>query len=161
MSNLDHLAGEPLDGRDLQILDSVRDLWTAVDPVPDGLSERIRFAMSVASLEAEVARIVDDSEALAGVRSVYERATSLTFETNSVSAMLDIDEVDPDHVDITGWVSELDTEVELRERSRSRITHTDGNGRFEFIGIEHGLVQLVFRPGEAGTPTIITPAIEL
>ena len=161
MNDLEDLAQGPMDQNDIEILGSLREMWDAVDPLPEGLTDRIQFAMSVASLEAEVARIVEESEALASVRSTYERATSVTFETSSVSAMLDIDEVGPDTVDITGWVSVKPMEVELRESSRSRFTHTDANGRFEFAGITRGLVHLVFRASEPGSRPIITPAIEL
>lgn len=161
MSDLERLAAEPMDEQDLHLLDVLRQLWEAADPVPQDLTERIRFAMSVASLEAEVARIVEQSDALAGVRSTYERATSVTFETSSLSAMLDIDQIDTDHVDLTGWVSVTDVEIELRERHRSTFAEADGNGRFEFRGVERGLVHLVIRPHETGSQTVITPAIEL
>lgn len=161
MKDVEDLARGPMDPEDIKILGALREMWNAVDPVPDGLADRIQFAMNVAALEAEVARIVEESEALAFVRSTYERATSVTFETSSVSAMLDIDEVGPDTVDITGWVSVKPMEVELRERSRSRFTHTDANGRFEFTGITRGLVHLVLRANEPGSRAIITPAIEL
>lgn len=161
MKDVEDLARGPMDPEDIKILGALREMWNAVDPVPDGLADRIQFAMNVAALEAEVARIVEESEALAYVRSTYERATSVTFETSSVSAMLDIDEVGPDTVDITGWVSVKPMEVELRERSRSRFTHTDANGRFEFTGITRGLVHLVLRANEPGSRAIITPAIEL
>lgn len=87
-----------------------------------------------------MARIVEETEALAAVRSTYERAMSVTFETSSVTAMLDIDEVDQDTVDITGWISVKQVEVELREHNRSRFTRTDSNGRFEFSGISRGLI---------------------
>lgn len=161
MSDIERLASEPMDEQDLRILDTLRSMWESADPVPTGLTECIRFAMSVASLEAEVARIVEQSDALAGVRSTYERATSVTFETSSLSAMLDIDQIDADHVDLTGWVSITDVEVELRERHRSTFVQADSNGRFEFRGIERGLVHLVIRPSEPGSQTVITPALEL
>ncbi len=161
MNEMEDLIQGPIDETDREILGALREMWDAVDPVPDGLTDRIQFAMSVACLEAEVARVVEESEALAFVRSTYERATSVTFETSSVTAMLDIDEVGPDTVDITGWVSVKPMEVELRERNRSRFTHTDANGRFEFTGITHGLVHLVLRASEPGSRAIITPAIEL
>ncbi len=161
MNEEERMALEPLDEQDARILESLREMWDAKDPVPDGITDRIGFAMSVALLEAEVARIVEESEALAAVRSTYERATSVTFETSSVTTMLDIDEVGPDTVDVTGWVSVKPVEVELREQHRSSFAHTDSNGRFEFRAIRRGLVHLVLRPSEQGIRTIITPAIEL
>ena len=161
MDAIENMASEPMDEADEALLDSLRKMWDAVDPVPEGFTDRIQFAMSVASLEAEVARIVEEAESLTAVRSTYERAMSVTFETSSVTAMLDIDELDPDTVDITGWISVKEVEVELRERNRSRFTHTDSNGRFEFSGISRGLIHLVLRPKDPGSRAIITPAIEL
>ena len=49
------LAAEPLDEVDAVLLGGLRDLHEVLDPVPGDLLDRIKFAMSVASLEAEVA----------------------------------------------------------------------------------------------------------
>lgn len=160
--DLDRLAEEPLDAHDASILAAVKDLWSAADPPPTGMSDRIRFAMTVASLEADLARIVADEPIGAGVRTAYERTTSVTFESGSVSAMLDIDEVAPGRVDITGWLSVFPAEVVLHERRQTRTTRTDSTGRFVFSDVEPGLVHLVLhlidRPGSR---PIITPVIEL
>jgi len=160
--DLDRLATEPIDEQDLRILAHVRDLWTNLDPPSDGLTDRIRFAMTVASLEAELARVVPDLPAEAGVRTAYERTTSVTFESGSLSAMLDIDEVGPGRVDLTGWLSAHPADVELRERNRTRTVRTDGAGRFVFSAVERGLVHLVVRlVDRPDARPIITPTIEL
>lgn len=160
--DLDRLAAAELDETDEQILAELRDLWSAADPPPEGMTERIRFAMTVASLEAEVARIVEESLAGAGVRSAYERASTVTFTSGSLSAMIDIEADEDDRVRISGWVSEASVEVELRERHRSRTTVVDASGRFGFGAVERGLVHFVFRrTDDPGSQPVITPTIEL
>jgi hypothetical protein len=160
--DLDRLALEELDDTDSRILAELRDLWSAADPPPDGLADRIRFAMTVASLEAEVARIVEESLAGAGVRSTYERASTITFTSGSLSAMIDIEAAEDDRVRVDGWVSESAVEVELRERHRSRTAQVDAAGRFSFGAVERGLVHFVFRrTDEPGSRPVITPTVEL
>ena len=159
--DLDRLSADPLDDTDGHILAELRDLWTAADPAPEGMTDRVRFAMTVASLEAEVARIVEESLTGSGVRSVYERATTVTFTSGSLSAMIDIDSSE-DGVGISGWVSEADVEVELRERHRSRTTVVDGSGRVSLGWVERGLVHFVFRrTDDSSAHPVITPTIEV
>lgn len=50
MNDLEDLAQGPMDQNDIEILGSLREMWDAVDPLPEGLTDRIQFAMSVASL---------------------------------------------------------------------------------------------------------------
>lgn len=161
--DLDRLATAGLDETDEEILADLRALWDSVDPPPEQLTERVQFAMTVASLEAEVARIVQESTALAGVRADYERVNTVTFASDSVSAMIDIEAGgDGAGVSVHGWVSEASVEVELRERHRSRSTRADATGRFSFEGVEPGLVHFVFRHlGDDPQRPVITPTIEL
>lgn len=164
LDELDELARGELDATDVQILQELRGLWTAVDPPPDGLTERVQFAMTVAALEAEVARIVQQGALeSAAVRSDYERVSTMTFASESVSAMIDIEDGGADgRRTVHGWVSENAIEVELRERHRSRRVAVDATGRFSFEGVEPGLVHFVFRHTTGGDERpVITPAFEL
>ena len=61
--NMDTFADGPLDDEDLMVLQLVRDMLDSVDPMPAELTERAKFAMSVALLHAEVASIVGIKEA--------------------------------------------------------------------------------------------------
>src|SRR6476620_78243 len=66
-------AGE-IDEQDLRVLATRRAVVQARDPVPSGLAERAKFAMSVAALEAEIAEITTTTAELAGVRATqYDR----------------------------------------------------------------------------------------
>ena len=154
-------AAEPIDDLDLRALATLRDACEEIDPVPEGLVDRVTFAMSVAPLEAQIAQIVRESS-LASVRGTdYDRADTVTFAGDGVSVMVTIEHTASTRVDIAGWVSEGDVEVELRERGRTRSSRTDTEGRFTFAGVERGLVNFVLRRSDPEASPIITPAIEV
>lgn len=152
-----------LDDLDLRALATLRAVWQASDPVPSGLAERAKFAMSVAALEAEVAEITTTTAELAGVRTTaYDRAGTVTFSSDRLSAMITIEVVDGTKARISGWVTTGPTAVELRERSGTQETTTDEAGRFTFAAVERGLVHLVMRRlDEPDGKPVITPAIEV
>lgn len=156
------LAAGALDAVDAQLLEQLKHLHEVLDPAPADLADRVRFAMSVAALEAEVAEIVS-SATLETVRSTdYDRADTVTFASDGLSVMVSIEHGPSTRADIVGWVSEGNVEVELRERGRTRTTMVDEEGRFSFTAVERGLVNFVLRRrGDPEAPTIITPAIEL
>jgi hypothetical protein len=156
------LAAGALDNVDANLLDRVRHLHEVMDPVPADLVDRVKFAMSVAALEAELAEIVT-SATLQTVRGTeYDRADTVTFASEGLSVMVTIEHARSTRADIAGWVSEGDVEVELRERGRTRTTMVDDEGRFTFTGVERGLVNFVLRRrSDTEAAPIITPAIEL
>jgi hypothetical protein len=156
------LARGTLDGVDTHVLEQIRHLHEVLDPPPVDLVDRIKFAMSVAALEAEVAEIVS-SATLETVRGTeYDRADTVTFASDGLSVMVSIEHGPTTRVDIVGWVTETEVEVELRERGRTRTTEVDPDGRFTFSGVERGLVNFVVRRhSDPAAPPIITPAIEL
>ena len=161
--DLDRLSAEPVDAADLQVLATVRAIFQASDPVPSGLAERSKFAMTVAALEAEVAEIMQNTAETAGVRAaVYDRAATITFSSDQLSAMITIEVVDGGTARLSGWVAEGPTSVELRERSRTQTTETDSEGRFSFATVERGLVHLLLRRLDLpDSRPVITPAIEI
>src|SRR5260370_39499731 len=55
-------ADGALDEVDLAILDGIREVFQAVDPMPADLPERIRFSLALRDLEVEVARLVADED---------------------------------------------------------------------------------------------------
>jgi hypothetical protein len=155
-------AGE-IDEQDLRALATLRAVMQASDPVPSGLAERAKFAMSVAALEAEIAEITTTTAELAGVRSTqYDRASTITFSSDHLSAMITIEVVDGGTARLSGWVTTGPTHIELRERSRTQETATDDAGRFTFSSVERGLVHLVMRRlDDPQSRPVITPAIEI
>ncbi len=155
-------AGE-IDAEDLRALATLRSVLQASDPVPSGLADRAKFAMSVAALEAEIAEITTTSAELAGVRSTqYDRAGTITFSSDQLSAMITIELVEGGSARLSGWVTTGPTHIELRERSRTQEATTDEAGRFTFTGVERGLVHLVMRRlDDPQSRPVITPAIEI
>ena len=161
--DLEALAAEPIDEADLLALATLRSILQASDPVPGGLAERAKFAMSVAALEAEIAEITTTTAELAGVRSTdYDRAGTITFSSEQLSAMITIELVDGTDARLSGWVTTGPTHIELRERSRTQETTTDDAGRFTFTAVQRGLVHLVMRRlDDPESRPVITPAIEI
>jgi len=51
------IAAQPLDDLDRSILDTVAEVFRAADPVPAGLTEAIKFALTVQAMHAEVAEL--------------------------------------------------------------------------------------------------------
>ena len=156
------LAAGALDDVDGHLLGRLRHLHEVLDPPPGDLVDRVKFAMTVAALEAEVAEIVS-SATLETVRGTdYDRADTVTFASDGLSVMVSIEHGATTKADLIGWVSQADVEVELRERGRTRTAVVDEEGRFTFTGVERGLVNFVLRRrDDTGAPPIITPAIEL
>jgi len=161
--DLDALAAGPIDEQDLRALATLRSILQASDPVPSDLAERAKFAMSVAALEAEIAEITTTTPELAGVRSTdYDRAGTITFSSEQLSAMITIELVEGTNARLSGWVTTGPTHIELRERSRTQETTTDDAGRFTFTSVQRGLVHLVMRRlDDPQSRPVITPAIEI
>jgi hypothetical protein len=155
---------EPLDDLDLGILRRLRSVAAKVDPVPAGLTEDIKFALTARALEAEIAEL----ELLGAgdlVRSVeYTRAETLSFTSSGLTVMVTITPVDAGSVRIDGWVTSEDearpVEVEVREVGRSGRVSPDEQGHFVVRSVRRGMVQFVFHPAGGGRP-VITPGVEL
>ena len=82
------LAAQPIDALDLHLLDALRHIHEDLDPVPGDLADRIKFAMTVAALEAEVAEIVS-SATLETVRgTVYDRANTVTVASEGLAFLV-------------------------------------------------------------------------
>lgn len=157
------LAAAALDDVDLHALALAREIFAASDPVPSGLADRCKFAMSVAALEAEVAEIIAAPVEAVGMRSsTYDRAATITFSSDQLSAMITIEANEGPTASLTGWVTTGPTSVELQGRNGSQTTTTDAQGRFSFAAVEHGLVHLVLRRLDAPeSRPVITPVIEI
>jgi hypothetical protein len=157
------LAAEAPDDLDARILDDLRGALTVLDPPPPHLADEIKFRLTVAALEAEIAEMETNTPELAGARgTTYERASSVTFSSGGMSCMVTIEAGESGPASISGWTSRGGVEVELRERSRSRTVTSDGLGRFTFPEVARGLIYFVFRvPESSGLAPVITPAIEI
>lgn len=158
----DRLSTESLDHVDATVLRALRRLHARLDPVPAGLTDDVKFALTVQALHAQVAELTRVGADDALVRSVdYTRAETLTFTGGPFTAMVTVVATGPDEVRVDGWVTGGPVRVELRERDRMTSVDVEEEGRFVLDGVRRGLVQFVLHPVDGDVKPVITPAIEL
>ncbi|ACZ29654.1 hypothetical protein Xcel_0615 [Xylanimonas cellulosilytica DSM 15894] len=166
MDSLTFPPDVPIDDIDLAVLASLARAVAATDPVPDGLVERSRFAMSLAALEQEVAEVMSMAsvETLAGaVRSASapHEARTITFTHDSVTVMIALSPSDEGGVRVDGWLAPAaPLTVVLRQPGGEVSTAADDDGRFSFAAVDRGPASLLVRPDPDGT-AVTTPVIEL
>ena len=162
---LDVQAHQLLDDADAAVIAELAQLYDRVDPVPDGLVERVGFTLTLANMEIELARLEHDYLQPIGARG-EERARTVTFTADSLTVLVTITPTGTEQFRLDGWLAPgAGMRVELRLARSSNETNADDDGRFEFGRVPAGLAQLVFHPTEGGgaqllTP-VVTPALEL
>jgi hypothetical protein len=158
---------------DASLLDTVRELFAASDPMPPDLTERIRFSLALRQLNAEVARLVLQDEAALAARGTEESRT-ITFDSDSLTIMIRIDSNLGESVRVDGWLAPPQSRrVEMQMTGASLDVMADGAGRFVFPHVPRGTARVIVHPpdssqdqaiegGHAGTATaVITPALIL
>jgi hypothetical protein len=157
------LAAGRIDAEDVRVLAAMADGYTAIDPVPAGLVERIKFGITLDALHAEVAELQRCGD-LTGARSGgASDAQTVTFTSASLTTMVTITPISADRARLDGWVAPGgEASIEVRTADGSRRTTADADGRFVFEDVPRGLVQFVLRP-TSGTAqnAVITPSIEI
>ncbi|MDP9091665.1 MAG: carboxypeptidase regulatory-like domain-containing protein [Actinomycetota bacterium] len=157
------MAAAQVDVEDIRILERIAAIYQTLDPVPDGLIDRIQFGITLDALHAEIAQL-QRSVDLAGVRSEEaSEAQTVTFASASLTTIVTITPTLADRARIDGWVVPAGAvEVELRLVEGSQHVVADDDGRFVFDDVVRGLGQFVLRrPNASGHPPVITPSIEL
>lgn len=167
-----------LDNRDLAVLDDLRAMFRRDDPMPADLPERIRFALALRDLDAEVARLAaEEDPRLLAVRGA-EQSRTVTFDSDSLTIMIRIDPNRNGTVRVDGWLAPAQCrEVEMQTAAGPLRVASDEQGRFAFDSVPRGTAQLVVRPagpeagadgaaggvGEAGGSgrAVVTPALIL
>lgn len=145
---------------DETLLDDLDRLIDSVDPVPDGLVERVQFAMALENLDVEVARW-ERADALSGVRGTDQG--TITFTVSDLTVMINLTRVGKHHR-IDGWLvpaGEFGVEVRVSEHGSSR-TVADEGGRFVLDHVPRGTTQIVVTVGGATSGrTVVTPTVIL
>ncbi len=77
----------PLDDDDQAILDRLAEVYARLDPPPADLDERVSFAIALAGVDAEVARLSDQLMVGSGARG-SERTRTITFDADSRTVMI-------------------------------------------------------------------------
>jgi hypothetical protein len=157
-------ADEPVDALDLEILDGIRDLYQAADPMPADLPERIRFSLALRDLEIEVARLAAEEDMPVVAARAAEQSRTITFDSDSLTIMIRI-EANPDGTArVDGWLAPSQRRtIEMTTATGKLSVVTDEQGRFAFTSVPRGTVQLLIRPDEHGQSgseqAVMTPAL--
>jgi hypothetical protein len=164
LDELERLAALPIDDADGHALEVLRDVYSVGDPVPPSLLDRVRFAITLDDLEAEVARL--QREAVREVATARSenllKAQTITFTSEALTTMVTVTPISPERVRVDGWASPgSGLDVELRVGDTTHHTVADDDGRFVFEDVGRGLAQFVLRPSDDTENRVITPAIEL
>jgi hypothetical protein len=146
-----------MDDVDVAVLSGLRDMWTAVDPMPGALLDQIKFAVDLERVDLEVTRLVELEPATA--RGGDEQSRLITFDSDSLTIMVSIRANQDGSVRVDGWLTPPGPRpVELRTEHRRLTTVSDEDGRFVLDPVQSGMAQLVVRPDSSGR-TVTTPAI--
>jgi hypothetical protein len=164
------------DGRsaDEVLLDDVRELLQALDPVPSHLHDRIRLALALRDLEGELARFVGPAEEAVLAARGAEQTRIVTFDSDSLTIMIRVDANSDGTARVDGWLAPPHPRlVEMKLTDNSITVTADELGRFVFYSVPRGAAQLIVRPQkidaasegsdeEVGAMTlVITPALTL
>ena len=160
---------DAIDARDLANLAHVRELFAHADPVPGDLAERVKFALTVHALHAEVAELIDTAllttrGADTGVEPT--RTESVTFTAASLSLMVSSSPMSTgdsdDRVRVDGWVTTPGARVEAVTSEGIRSADSDANGRFVLDDLPHGPVHFVVTdPHDEDLRPVVTPTIQI
>jgi hypothetical protein len=159
-------ASESLDEVDLELLDGIRDIFQAADPMPADLPERIRFRLALRDLEIEVARLAaEERQPSLAVRG-DEQSRTITFDSDSLTIMIRIDANLDGTVRVDGWLAPPQCrQIEMKITADSLTVASDEQGRFAFARVPRGTAQLVVRPEDSGQSgagrSVVTPALIL
>ncbi|MBA2694386.1 MAG: hypothetical protein ACR2FV_15980 [Ornithinimicrobium sp.] len=158
---------EPLDEVDHQILRHLRLVHEEIDPPPEDLAERMKFALSWAALEADVAQLQELSGAGVRAEAAYGVTDTLTFTADSLSLMVTVTVTheggarEGGTVRVDGWVTDGGRLVELSVGTARYPATADLNGRLVWEGVPRGRAQFLIHPLGEGARPVVTPTVEL
>ncbi len=153
----------PLDDLDLGLLDRVREMYQAADPMPEDLPERICFRLALRDLEVEVARLAAGQDLLVSAARGTGQSRTITFDSDSLTIMIRIDANGDGTVRVDGWLAPAQCagiELKTSASTDALSASSDEQGRFAFARVPRGTAQLVVRPEGQGRP-VVTPALAL
>jgi hypothetical protein len=159
-------ADELLDEVDLELLDGIREIFQAADPMPADLPERLRFFLALRGLEIEVARLSTEEHQPSLAARGAELSRTITFDSDSLTIMIRIDPNLDGTVRVDGWLAPPQRrEIEMKTTRDSLTVASDEQGRFAFARVPRGTAQLVVRSEDSeqsGTGrSVVTPALVL
>ena len=153
---------DPMDAEDAAVLDAIRAMYLATDPVPDMLP-RVLFALDLDEIEVELATITENLTGSMGIRSVEDSRT-ITFESSSLRVTIAIPGSGSRHLD--GWIEPAGIlRIDLVTPKARLQTRSDEGGRFAFESVMTGQVHLEIHPTPGSTVhlshRVVTPSLIL
>ncbi|MFC5379770.1 hypothetical protein [Aquipuribacter nitratireducens] len=162
------------DGDPAELHAELRRMWEALDAPPDGLVDRVRFALQAdalaGDLDLELMRLQQEGLAVAAARG--DDVRTVTFGSRALTVMLAISEVTGGHR-VDGWVAPGGKRrLEVRTSAGTNLTACDESGRFTLDVVPPGHLQLVLASDDEGGPGqasedprvlagVVTPALTL
>ena len=153
---------ENIDDHDVALLGELRELHELVDPPAADLADRVKIAMTVAALHAEIAEIV--STPLVAARDDVAAATqTITFASGDLALMITLSNETPTTVTLDGWVTAPGARIDVHMPSGVVAVDADEHGRFEVEGIVRGRTWFVVWPEgpDGGAVPMVTPTVDL
>lgn len=139
-----------------QLMLHVRELFSRIDPTPADLADRIKFAITVQALHAEVAELVAEQPLAVRGEPEPSPVTTVTFSTADVSIMVTISAESTTTARLDGYLSLGSGTVQLTDSGGTARASADDTGRFVFHDVARGSARLLVHRGEARP--VITPA---
>ncbi|MGL3148889.1 hypothetical protein ACSS7Z_00885 [Microbacterium sp. A82] len=130
-----------------------------IDPLPDGLVDRMITAVAVADLSHEYALLTLIENADSPVRGESE-TTTLQFSDGTTSILLHVSRGERGQRRVDGWVDAGAVEVRLTQGTQSWSAIPGEQGRFVFTDVPAGLSQVLLVTGEGATD-LRTPQFEV
>jgi len=140
----------PIDDLDLSNLRRIREAFSAADPMPADLPERIRFALALAHLEVEIAHLVAEEDQGVLISRGEEESRTITFDSESLTIMIRIDANEDGTVRVDGWLAPPQRrDLRMKTTAADLTAAADDQGRFAFARVPRGTAQLVVLPADA------------
>jgi len=168
IARIDTGEGGPSGADDL--LADIRGLFEAIDPMPVDLPGRIRLALALRELDAEIADFASAADELALAARGTEESRTITFDSDSLTIMIRVDANPDGTARIDGWIAPPHPRlVEIKMPNKALTAIADELGRFVFDSVPRGAARLIVKPPEADTAgeddgpvkSVITPALTL
>jgi hypothetical protein len=142
---------------DKPLVEELRALGRAVDPVPDGVASFAKAALGWRRIDAELAELLEDSaleEPVALTRGSLARTRSVTFEASDLELDVDIQLGDRGVVLLGQLAPPAAATVEAQrdDGSIAASAETDDRGRFRLELAEGGRLRLLVRRGQPAPP---------